>query len=261
MVASDSYKTIPAFRNAAFKKYPLAFLESPQEEGERLQKLKLEDPIALQDAVNTSQALVEAVKEHSIDDVRSVVENAVEGEFLQVFVLQAVVLALKAASLEMVKVLYEFGAPFIHEKLQEALHLVCEVTNRDNFSDAWRILQLLIDGDGEAKANINQPRSVDGWTPLCVACADACLPLAFKLLEMGADVNVITRNNDTPVSLAKHRRLDDNEEQKEARDIICNMLRHSGGQERWQDALSHSRKPDKSRTSDKAKQDLPPVKE
>jgi len=230
-------------KNAAFAAKPLAFYEDAQVEGARLELLKTEDPIALQDVVNTSKALVEAVKAGSLEDLQDVVANALEGEFLQVFVMQAMVLALKGASLELVKALQGFGAPLAHEQLAEALHLVCEITKRENFSDAWRILQLLVEGDGQFKVDINQPRSIDGWTPLCVACADACLPLAFKLLEFDADPNIITRGNDTPLSLVKRRRDTDNEEQKEARDIISNMLRSYGGQERWQDALTQSRRP------------------
>lgn len=84
---------------------------------------------------------------------------------------------------------------------------------------------------------------MDGWTPLCIACADACLPLTFKLLELDADPNVITRDNDTPVALAQRRRDDDTEEQREARGIIANMLQSYGGQSSWRGALASSKKP------------------
>merc|ERR1712014_493294 len=63
-----------------------------------------------------------------------------------------------------------------------------------------------------------------------------------KLLELGADPNVITRKSETPMGLAKRKRGSDNEEQAEARDIICNMLRSYGGQERWKDALAQQHK-------------------
>merc|ERR1740121_2931573 len=151
------------------------------------------------------------------------------------------VLALKSASLEIVREFIAWGVPLRHEQLSQALHLVCEITNRDNFGGAWRNLQLLIDGDGESKLDVNAPRMQDGWTPLCVACADACLPLAFKLLEMQADPNIITRSNLTPLALARQKREGDNEEQQEARGIISNMLRHHGAQQRWQDALAFQR--------------------
>merc|ERR1712232_399757 len=70
-----------------------------------------------------------------------------------------------------------------------------------------------------------------------IASELACLPLVFKLLELGADPNVITRQQETPVSLARRSRPDDGGEQKEARNIIGNMIRHQGGKDRWQDAL------------------------
>merc|ERR1712086_18496 len=143
-------------------------------------------------------------------------------------VLQAFVLALKTGSLEIVKEMVNWGAPLSHSHLEQSLHLVCEITNRDNFSETWRIVQLLVDGNTEGKIDINAPRVADGWTPLCIACADACLPLAFKLLELDADPNVITRSNATPIAIVKYKRPDDNDEQQEARDIIANMLSHYG---------------------------------
>merc|ERR1712228_50410 len=67
--------------------------------------------------------------------------------------------------------------------------------------------------------------------------------MAFKLLELDADPNIITRNNETPAAIVSRKRPDDSAEQQEARDIIFNMLRHYGGQMRWQDALRRSRVP------------------
>jgi len=229
--------------SAAFAEHPLSFSEDAEEERARLERLQRDDPIALQDALNTSSALVAAAKANDLEELREVVANAEDGELLQGFVLQALAVALRAVSLEMVRQLVDWGVPLQREELSQALHLVCEVTTRDNFSDAWRILELLAKGNFSGSIDINTPRSVDGWTPLCVACAEACLPLAFKLLELDADPNVITRANDTPVSLAKRRLPTDSEEQQEARGIICNMLRHHGGQESWRDALSKARRP------------------
>lgn len=230
---------------AAFRARPLAFAEDAEEEQQRLQRLSKEDPIFLQDAFNTSRALVDAVKEGDIEEMQSIIANAEEGEFLQVFVLQAFVLALKSGSLAVVKELVNWGIPLTHSQLSQALHLVCEITNRDNFSDTWRIVQLLTDGNSEGKLDINTPRVSDGWTPLCVACADACLPLAVKLLELEADPNVITRSNATPLGIVKISRPDDSEEQQEARGIIANMLRHYGGQESWREALRKAKVPQK----------------
>lgn len=229
----------------AFRQRPLAFIEEAEEEQERLQRYRREDPISLQDAFNTSRALVDAVKEGDVEEMQSIVDNAEEGEFLQVFVLQAFVLALKSGSLAVVKELVNWGVPLCHSQLSQAIHLVCEITNRDNFSDTWRIVQLLTDGNSEGKMDVNTPRVSDGWTPLCIACADACLPLAFKLLELDADPNVITRSNATPLAIVKIKRPDDNEEQKEARGIIANMLRHYGGQENWRSALQKAKLPQK----------------
>lgn len=245
----EAVKTVSASNDAAgvvaFNKFPLAFVEEAAEEQQRLHRLRTEDPIALQDALNTSRAFVDAVKEGDVEEMQSIVANAEEGELLQVFTMQAFMLALKRASLPVVKELVNWGMPVNHPQLSQSIHLVCEVTNRDNFSDAWRIVQLLIDGNYEGKIDINSPRVGDGWTPLCIACADACLPLAFKLLELEADPNVITRSSTTPLGLVKQKRADDSEEQKEAREIIANMLRHYGAVENWKEALSKARRPKK----------------
>lgn len=224
---------------AIFKNAPLAFFEEPDEEYARLQLLQREDPIALQDVLNTSQAFVQAVRDRDLEELRRVVEDAESGELLHVFVLQAMIIAVRGAMLDIVKEMVNWGIPLQHEVLSQAIHLACEVVSRENFSDAWRIVELLVTEGGQS---VDCPRSVDGWTPLCIACDDACLPLAFKLLELKADPNVITRKNQTPLSLTKQKRDTDTEEQIEARDIICNMLRSYGGQERWQDALRQSHK-------------------
>jgi hypothetical protein len=231
----------PVAVGVTFREQPLAFVEDAAEERERVMRLRREDPITLQDAVNTSRALVDAVKDGDLEELQSIVSNAEEGEFLQAFTLQAFVLSLKSGSLTIVQQLVAWGIPLQHTDLSQAIHLVCEITNRDNFSDAWRIVQLLTDGNAEGSIDINTPRIADGWTPLCIACADACLPLAFKLLELGADPNVITRANATPISLVKQKRAEDSEEQQEARGIISNMLRAYGGEEKWRDALSKQR--------------------
>jgi hypothetical protein len=222
---------------------PLAFVEDEKQEQERILRLRKEDPIALQDVLNTSRALVDAVKAGDIEEMQSIVANAQEGEFLQAFTMQAFVLALKSASLAIVKELVNWGVPVGNSQLTQAIHLVCEITNRDNFSDTWRIVKLLVDGNSEGKIDINEPRLGDGWTPLCVACADACVPLVDKLLEFDADPNAITRSNATPISLAKQKRSDDTDEQRESRGIIVNMLRFHGGEEKWSDALRKMRKP------------------
>jgi hypothetical protein len=234
-----------AERSKAFRDQPFALIEDESEEQERIQRLRRDDPISLQDALNTSRALVDAVKAGDMEELQSIVANAEEGEFLQVFVVQAFVLALKSGSLPLVKEMVHWGMPLSNLQLSQALHLVCEITNRDNFSDTWRILQLLTDGNSDGKLNINAPRIVDGWTPLCIACADACLPLAFKLLELDADPNVITRSNATPLSIVKIKRPDDTEEQQEARGIIANMLRHYGGEADYRKALQKAKMPRK----------------
>lgn len=225
-----------------FRESPLAFHGDAEAEAARLHKLGQDDPIALQDAFNTSAAMVEAVKVGDLEELRQVIANAEEGEILQAFVLQAVVIAIKMASLDIVRQLLRWGVPLGHSQLIQALHLVCEITDRDNFSNAWRILELLIQGNDQGKIDIDTPRAMDGWTPLCIACNDSCLPLAFKLLEFGADPNVITRSNETPLAIVRRPRDTDTAEQKEARGIIANMLRHYGGQDRWQDALAKARR-------------------
>merc|ERR1719401_733810 len=222
---------------------PFAVGEAAEVERARVERLKADDPIAFQDAMNTSTALVDAARGGDIAELQRVVADAEDGELLQVFVLQAFVLALKSASLELVRAFVNGGMPLGKDDLSQSIHLVCEVTTRDNFSDAWRIIQLLSEGNSEGRIDINTPRSMDGWTPLCVACSDACLPLVFKLLELEADPNAITRSNATPLGIARQKQEGDSDEQQEARGIISNMLRSYGAQELWKDALNRSKRP------------------
>lgn len=224
-----------------FAEQPLAFVEDEDEERERLLQLKEDDPIALQDVVNTSRALVDAAKAIDLEELRSVVSNAQPGELLQSHVAQAVFHALQATSLDLLQQLISWGVPLRQERLLHSLHFVCEITSRDNFSDTWRILQLLTEGNENGGISINTPRLQDGWTPLCVACSNACLPLTFKLLEMRADPNIITRSNETPLALVKKQHDNDSEEQMESRGIIFNMLRHHGAMESWKEVLTMTR--------------------
>jgi len=224
-----------------FAEYPLAFVEDEDEERVRLLHLKEDDPIAWQDAVNTSQALVDAARTVDLEELRSVVSNAQPGELLQSYVAQAVFHALQSTSLDLLQQLIGWGVPLRQERLLHSLHFVCELTSRDNFSDSWRILQLLIEGNESGGISIDTPRSEDGWTPLCIACSSACLPLTFKLLEMRADPNIVTRSNETPLALVKKRHSTDTEEQMEARGIIFNMMRHHGAQESWKEVLTMPR--------------------
>lgn len=234
---------MPQISEVEFAMRPLAFVEDAEQEKHRIMRLRREDPIAVQDAVNTSRALVDGVRELDLEELQSVVANAQPGEFLQFFILHAFLLAVKSVSLPIVKALVNWGTPIEHEELALALHAVCEATTRENFSDAWRIVQLLVDGNGRQRMDVNTPRPTDGWTPLCIACADACVPLAAKLLEMRADPNVITRKNETPLALAKVTRPSDTAEQQEGRSILANMLVHHGAQESWRDALKVARLP------------------
>ena len=67
--------------------------------------------------------------------------------------IQAFLLALKASSLEMVQQFVDWGMPLSSGALSqalleplkarapcEALHVVCELVDRENFSNSWRIL-------------------------------------------------------------------------------------------------------------------------
>jgi len=227
-----------------FSKYPLAFFEEPEEEMARIQKLKQDDPITVQDIVNTSRALVEAARESDVEELKRIVNDAIEGEFLQAFTLQAFVVALKSASLEIVRTMIDMGMPLCHEHLEQSIHLVCEITTKENFSDAWRIVELLCCGgkDG-SRIDVNLPRPGDGWTPLCIACAMLSVPLAYKLLELGADPNVVTCSSDTPLSLLKNLSVESNEEQQEAKEILINMLLQYGGVWSWRDAIRTRTRP------------------
>lgn len=228
--------------SVAFTEQPLALYEEVEQENERLVQLKNEDPIVVQDIINTSQALVNAAKEGDLEEMRGIVANAQQGEFLQDSMLRAFVHAVLHVSLEMVQAMVSWGIPLSHPKLSQSLHTVCESTTPENFGKAWRILRLLVKGNDWGNIDVDTPREVDGWTPLCIACASACLPLASKLLDLGASPNSITCSNETPLMLAKCTRDCDDDMQSQARSIIVNMLKHHGGQESWQSALKACRR-------------------
>jgi hypothetical protein len=225
-----------------FRKQPLFFIETQEEERERVEALRQEDAIALHDVINTSKALVEAVRHNDIAELRNVVDGAEVGEFLQVFVLQAMVVALKETMFDIVKQMVEWGLDLGHDQLHQSLHLVCEVTTPENFSNAWRIIQALVVGSSKGSIHIDTPRTHDGFTPLCVACDLACIPLVYKLLELGADPNVITRDSETPIAISRRSRPNENEEQQHDRKIVVEMLRKEGGKDKWQDALKTQHK-------------------
>merc|ERR1712072_263550 len=150
------------------------------------------------------------------------------------------IIAVRKANLEVVEKLVGWGLPLKHSDMDMALHLACEVTNRENFSKTWRIVKALTEGNDDGGIHIDTPRVGDGWTPLCVACSDACVPLAFKLLEMKADANVITRRNETPLLLARRPHSRDTDETKEARNILSNMLKDYGAQDSASGVLAHA---------------------
>merc|ERR1719379_574925 len=140
------------------------------------------------------------------------------------------IVAVRRADLDIVEKMVGWGMPLDGDEMEQALHLACEITNRENFSKTWRIVKALTEGNESGGIHIDTPRMGDGWTPLCVSCADACVPLAFKLLEMKADPNVITRRNETPLLLARRKKPDDPPEAQEARNILTNMLKDYGAQ-------------------------------
>lgn len=215
----------------AFKEHPLAPIEDEQEERARLRRLKEEDPIAVQDILNTSAALVDAAKRHDLKDAKRIVQDAIRGEFLQFQVFQAFMLALQTPDLEMARLFVGWGVPLDHPQYAESQHILAEAVNRTNFSDATRIMELLHKGnDLGARLDVDMPRRVDSFTALCIGCKQACLPLVFKLLEMRAQSNTITKTDETPLSLAlSGATKDENDEQREARPIIAAMLREAGG--------------------------------
>lgn len=58
------------------------------DEKPRLAKLKEEDPIALQDAFNTSEAFLNACKADDLPELQRIMANAVKEDFLQYYVIQ-----------------------------------------------------------------------------------------------------------------------------------------------------------------------------
>eukprot|EP00434_Breviolum_minutum_P040486 symbB.v1.2.035977.t1/scaffold4963.1/size32391/1 len=147
---------------SSFSDAPMFFKEDAEADVARLKQLQRDDPIAWQDAVNTSRALVESVKDNDIEELRRVVANADEGELIQAFTIQSFVMALKASSLEMVQQFVDWGMPLQSPSLSQVLHLVCELVNRENFSSSWRILKVLAEGNCYGALDINTPRSSDG---------------------------------------------------------------------------------------------------
>eukprot|EP00397_Hematodinium_sp_SG-2012_P043596 GEMP01048493.1.p1 GENE.GEMP01048493.1~~GEMP01048493.1.p1 ORF type:complete len:221 (+),score=62.19 GEMP01048493.1:97-759(+) len=180
------------------------------DENARLKKWRDEDPIALQDAFNTSQALVDYCKEGDAESVAQLISQAIEGEFLFAHVTQAFYIAINSFEVPIVRQFIDNGLVLDVNVFGEALHLVCEKAGEDPTDDriarASEMLHLLVKGTSSVSDNslpVDHLRASDGFTALCVACVVNSAPLVRSLLALGAEVNMLTRAASTPLNIAE----------------------------------------------------------
>jgi hypothetical protein len=202
----------------------LAVTETTEEQLARLKEVRLDDPIAYQDAKVTSAAFLEAAKDEDFEELKRIVKDAYPEELLHQPVALAFLIAVRRVDLQFVEFFIEQGLTGHWPGVSIAFHVLVESTEKENFAAAVGILQLLKKNDWD----IDEPRQSDGFTPLSIACARAHAPLAYVLVQHGAHVNVSARRGETPLRIVQTERDDDDETQREARPLIANMLSSYG---------------------------------
>jgi hypothetical protein len=202
----------------------LAVTETTEEQLARLKEVRLDDPIAYQDAKVTSAAFLEAAKDEDFEELKRIVKDAYPEELLHQPVALAFLIAVRRVDLQFVEFFIEQGLTGHWPGVSIAFHILVEATEKENFAAAVGIIQLLKKNGWD----IDEPRQSDGFTPLSIACARAHAPLAYVLVQHGAHVNVSARRGETPLRIAQTERDDDDDTKRDARVLIANMLSSYG---------------------------------
>lgn len=204
-VVSVSFETgrkgLQPFRDGVMTKFAN---QTCAEERERVLALEKEDPITVQEIVVTSRAFVDACSSGDTAEAKRIVNDAEDDELLQAYCYIAFEKALRNAHFEIIKLfILEWGLPLQdHEMGLKACHICVEAVSAtpSSFRNIIEILRLFF--SGHFGISVDTPRPKDGWTALCAACAAGEVAVACKLIQGGANVNSITRDNETPLSLA-----------------------------------------------------------
>jgi len=181
--------------------------EDLESEHERMTRWKEEDPIALQDAFNTSQALVDYCKEGTFEEVRQLIDEGEFGEFLYAHVAQAFLICVTNLKVDHVRKFLEHGLDLQCEIYADGLHHAVGAIYKDpsdyRVTKVKQMIYLLIfGGRGTKGLAVDVPRVHDGFTPLCIACVCGFVDVVELLIKLEADVNTVTRFGKTPLEIA-----------------------------------------------------------
>eukprot|EP00919_Chromeraceae_sp_WS-2016_P059970 GHVR01142528.1.p1 GENE.GHVR01142528.1~~GHVR01142528.1.p1 ORF type:complete len:187 (-),score=31.59 GHVR01142528.1:118-678(-) len=129
-----------------------ALRENEEETQTRLKKLADEDPISLQDVEVTCTEFLKMVETDDVDAVQGVCERAYCGELIQGVVRKGFHLALKNASVDMLKLFMKYDVPLYHHLLNPAIITLCHTVTPDNFGKYRVCVEFLV---SEGKVDIN----------------------------------------------------------------------------------------------------------
>jgi len=176
-------------------------------EDERLKRWQKEDPIALQDSYNTSNALVEYCKSNDFEGMAKLVDEADYGEFLFAHTVQAFIIAVSNLQVDIVRKFLDNRLDLTYDVFTDVLHMGVEALWKDpsnyRVTRALQMIHMLTAGGrGTGGIPVDSLRERDGFTPLCSACVVGFIDVAKCLLSLKADPDMITRDNVTPLEIA-----------------------------------------------------------
>lgn len=100
------------------------------------------------------------------------------------------------AAPQILAALAEGANPNARDGSSTALGEACFYAFREGMND---VVTALLDKG----ANVNAPCSFDGETPLMYAAAECTVEIVKRMVEMGADVNAVSKEGETPLSSAR----------------------------------------------------------
>eukprot|EP00743_Colponemidia_sp_Colp-15_P001244 GILK01001366.1.p1 GENE.GILK01001366.1~~GILK01001366.1.p1 ORF type:complete len:278 (-),score=56.96 GILK01001366.1:80-913(-) len=204
---------------------PFALYESLAAQQQRLKALEEDDPITLQDCMNTGVALIDAAKRGDLHELQRVVKNAYKGELLFWHISKAFHAACAGMHLTTVQFMVEGGLDLTQSTFDDSIHRIIEAKTiglNNSDEDARAIISYLV----SKKMDINQPRKDDWWTCLHVAANARHLSSVRLLVDLGADVNAVAKNDRMPLTTVMHS------DEAAAKEVET-YLREKGAKESW----------------------------
>eukprot|EP00400_MALV-I_sp_L67-5_P000731 gene731-138_t len=121
----------------------------------------------------------------------------------------------------------ELGLPLKnYKKISYAIHDAIQwMRYTDHILPCLYIIRSLYNGYHALDVDVR--RFSDGFTPLCVACERGYATLAFEFINLGCDVNILTKTHETAFSLAQKTR-EHPDTITDERQVLINILAHSG---------------------------------